>query len=70
MPENAIPCGEGACSRSAAQQSQMLNPRDLKNLGLLRNPAGASSLATEALSNPQRRAAMASTDSRISAGPL
>jgi len=32
--------GEEACSRSAAQQS-------LKVLGLLRRPAGASSLATE-----------------------
>ncbi|CAI8786443.1 hypothetical protein EMIT0P260_10267 [Pseudomonas sp. IT-P260] len=46
-----FPCGEGACSRSAAQQSQPdelgfpVAPQCLV-LGLLRTPAGASSLTT------------------------
>src|SRR5471030_292 len=43
VPNN--PCGEGACSRSAAKQSSLLRtpkPRPL------RSPAGASSLATRA----------------------
>jgi hypothetical protein len=43
---------------------------DFQDLRLLRSRAGASSLATDALSYFQRNAAMASTDSRISAGPL
>ncbi len=43
------PCGEGACSRSAAQQSHLPMRRVwIIVWGSLRNPAGASSLATEA----------------------
>jgi len=43
-------CGEGACSRWVAQQPLILSDalRWQIHLGLLRNPAGASSLATEA----------------------
>ncbi len=45
-------CGEGACSRSAAKQSQnrrmvFIRQTAMVRVGLLRSPAGASSLATD-----------------------
>ncbi|MBA1379999.1 hypothetical protein FHK92_19695 [Pseudomonas brassicacearum subsp. neoaurantiaca] len=45
-------CGEGACSRSTAQQSPSVSGWK-ENVGLLRSPAGASSLATTAVSSQQ-----------------
>ncbi len=86
MPANYLEsehcfCGEGACSRWAAKRPQnqsqlgVSGKTRLRGLRLLRSRAGASSLATKNLnartcSALQRSAAMASTDSRISAGPL
>ncbi len=75
---NRDPRGEGIYPRSAAQQSRSPNFNLpgislCKALGLLSSPAGINPLATKApqgLGNPQRNAAIASTDSRISAGPL
>ncbi len=83
MPANYWNLNTAFVARELAPAGLRSGPRTSHNsecqvkrgLRLLRSRAGASSLATENLSARtcsalQRSAAMASTDSRISAGPL